>query len=151
MFADQLLRNPHSLEGAHPAMNDLWRWHALEEIEHKAVAFDVFTAAVRSPLRCYALRCVVMLFVTPIFSTLLWRLAYQLVRHDRHATDLRGWLRLLRVQFIRPGPLRRMLPQWFAWFRPGFHPWQHDNHALIEHLSQRFDRKAEGTRTEAMR
>jgi uncharacterized protein len=29
------------LDGAHPLMGDLLRWHAAEEIEHKAVAFDV--------------------------------------------------------------------------------------------------------------
>lgn len=30
------------LDAAHPEMRDLLRWHAAEEIEHKAVAFDVF-------------------------------------------------------------------------------------------------------------
>lgn len=32
------------LDHAHPTMRDLLRWHAAEEIEHKAVAFDVFQA-----------------------------------------------------------------------------------------------------------
>src|SRR5690606_15070925 len=32
------------LDGAHPVMRQLLRWHAAEEIEHKAVAFDVLQA-----------------------------------------------------------------------------------------------------------
>lgn len=141
MFADQLLRDPRGMEGAHPAMIDIWLWHALEETEHKAVAFDVFSAAIRGPLRRYTLRCATMLVVTPIFSTLLWSMTFRLVLHDRRAADVRGWLRLLRAQFVSPGPLTRMLPQWFAWFLPGFHPWRHDNRMLIARFNQRFDRK----------
>ncbi|MBN3751637.1 metal-dependent hydrolase [Paraburkholderia sp. Tr-20389] len=144
MFADQILRDPRCLEGAHPAMADIWHWHALEETEHKAVAFDVFTAAIRAPLRRYVLRCVTMPFVSIIFSTLLWRFTCHLVRHDGRGTDVRGWLHLLRVQFMRPGPLMRMLPYWLAWFRPCFHPWQHDNHGVMERFRQRFDRESSG-------
>lgn len=142
MLADQILRDPRNLEGAHSAMTDIWRWHALEETEHKAVAYDVFTAAIRGPLRRYLVRCLAMLVVTPIFSSLLWSMTFELVRHDGRARDCRGWLGLLRHQFVRPGPLIRMVPRWCAWFRPGFHPWQHDNHALIERFSQRFDQKS---------
>ena len=40
-LADFALTDP-ILEAAHPAMRDLLRWHACEEIEHKSVAFDVF-------------------------------------------------------------------------------------------------------------
>jgi uncharacterized protein len=139
MFADQLLRHPRILASAEPTMADIWLWHALEETEHKAVAFDVFTAALRGPVRRYALRCTVMLFVTPIFSSLLWSVTFALVRHDRRATDVRGWLRLLGEQFLSPGPLTRMVPKWLAWFIPGFRPWMHDNRALIEAFSARFD------------
>lgn len=41
-MADGLLKEPRHLDGAHPTMTRLWRWHALEETEHKAVAFDVY-------------------------------------------------------------------------------------------------------------
>ena len=102
MFADQLLRHPRSLEHAAPEMADIWLWHALEEAEHKAVAFDVFTAAVRGPLRRYALRCSAMMVVTLVFTTLLWRMTFSLVRHDGSAADWQGWLRLLREQFVSP-------------------------------------------------
>jgi predicted metal-dependent hydrolase len=40
-LAEFALTDP-TLDNAHPAMRDLLRWHACEEIEHKAVAFDVF-------------------------------------------------------------------------------------------------------------
>src|SRR5690606_39163110 len=32
------------LDGAHPLMRQLLRWHAAEEIEHKSVAFDVLAS-----------------------------------------------------------------------------------------------------------
>jgi predicted metal-dependent hydrolase len=47
---------------------------------------------------------------------------------------LTGWrvkLRLGDYLLRRPGIVRRALPAWLAWFRPGFHPWQIDDRALI--------------------
>lgn len=31
----------------------------------------------------------------------------------------------------KPGVVRRIFPAWLAYFRPGFHPWDHDDRALI--------------------
>lgn len=39
-LAKRALTNPF-IDGAHPVMQRLLKWHAAEEIEHKAVAFDV--------------------------------------------------------------------------------------------------------------
>jgi predicted metal-dependent hydrolase len=142
MFADCFLREPSNLAGAHPLMADLWIWHAVEETEHKAVAFDVFNAAVPGPIRRYLLRCTAMLFVAPIFSSLLWQMTFALVRHDGHAGDMRGWRHLLRTLFMRPGPLTRMVPRWLAWFSPRFHPWRHDNRELLGRYAQQFDQRA---------
>src|SRR5690349_16719467 len=38
LFAELLLGDERVLAGAHPFYRDLWRWHAMEEEEHKAVA-----------------------------------------------------------------------------------------------------------------
>jgi predicted metal-dependent hydrolase len=63
LMADWLLATPRMLEGAHPTMAALWRWHAAEENEHKAVAFDVYKAAGGS----YFVRCLIMAIATVIF------------------------------------------------------------------------------------
>src|SRR3546814_2150957 len=41
-LAHDALANPTHLGGAADEARQLWRWHAIEEIEHKAVAFDTY-------------------------------------------------------------------------------------------------------------
>src|SRR5690606_7662589 len=45
LMGRQILERPELLEGAHETMAALWRWHAVEETEHKSVAYDVYLAA----------------------------------------------------------------------------------------------------------
>ncbi|CAM2145265.1 Metal-dependent hydrolase [Pararobbsia alpina] len=139
MLADQVLRHPATLRDADPAMQALWQWHALEETEHKAVAFDLYVRALPRPFERYLRRCNAMLIVTPVFISHIWSFNWRLVKSDGQHRDLRGWLRLLYYQFISPGPFVRILPQWLAWFRPGFHPWKHDNRALIGDTQKAYD------------
>ena len=35
------------------------------------------------------------------------------------------------VMTVTPGVVRRIFPAWLAYFKPGFHPWDHDDRALI--------------------
>lgn len=44
LFADVVLRHPQILAKAEPKMRTLWLWHASEETEHNAVAFDLYRA-----------------------------------------------------------------------------------------------------------
>jgi predicted metal-dependent hydrolase len=39
-------------------------------------------------------------------------------------------LRVFWYLVIYPGILRQIFPAWLSFFRPGFHPWQHDDRAL---------------------
>jgi len=32
---------------------------------------------------------------------------------------------------VKPGMLTRIIPEYLDFYRPGFHPWQHDNRHLI--------------------
>ena len=132
MFAHELLANPALLEGADARLAELWRWHAIEEIEHKAVAYDTWLHATRgwSGWRRWKMRSVMMLLASRTFVTLRYRAAIELLRQD----GITGWRAHWGVQrhcWLRPGLVRRILPSWIGYFRPGFHPWQRDDRALI--------------------
>ena len=47
ILAHQLLKNPKHLDKADAESAALWRWHAIEEIEHKGVAYDTWLHATR--------------------------------------------------------------------------------------------------------
>src|SRR5690349_12854568 len=47
ILAHQLLKDARHLEGADPEAANLWRWHSVEEIEHKGVAYDTWLHATR--------------------------------------------------------------------------------------------------------
>jgi len=128
LMAHSLLSKPELLEGAHPVMAALWRWHAAEENEHKAVAFDVYRAAGGT----YRERCVVMIGATLIFWAKVVEQQVHLMRCDRTLFSLREWRALLRFLFVAPGGLRNLLGPYFEYYRPSFQPWDLDNRELLE-------------------
>jgi len=136
MLADMLLSDPEVLKDVDPEVAALWRWHAIEETEHKAVAYDVFQLVVPGKLRRYLLRVWTML--TSTFLLLITTTAFHLVllKKDRALTDWRGWWRFIKATWITPGVLRRTIWPYLQYFRPGFHPWQHDNRHHVEHWKQ---------------
>jgi predicted metal-dependent hydrolase len=135
ILAHAWLSNPRDFRGAPPEIARLWRWHALEEIEHKGVAFDTFLAASRNlrPLQRWILRSHIMLLVTRRFLTFRRRDMAQLFAQDGVNTAA-TWLATTRYLFVYPGILRRILPAWLAFFAPGFHPWRHDDRALLRRV-----------------
>ena len=132
ILAHELMRDPRYLEGVPPAIQKLWRWHAIEEIEHKAVAFDTFVAATKdmSPFRRWMLRTHVMVIATSIFVQEVVVGISEFFRQDGIDRG-RGWRKMLHYLFVRPGMLRRVLPAYFKYYMPGFHPWHVDDRQLI--------------------
>lgn len=132
ILAHEALSNPKHLEGVPPSIQKLWRWHAIEEIEHKAVAFDTLMAATQtmSGLGRWFFRCHVMMFATFLFLHEIFFSAGEFFRQDGMSTP-RTWLRFLHYVCVRPGMLRRVIGGYLAYYRPGFHPWRVDDRALI--------------------
>ncbi len=146
ILANQLLGNPRHLAGADADSADLWRWHSIEEIEHKGVAYDTWLHATKHlPRRLrWKIKTKVMLFVTRNFVVDRSLGTLALLRQDG-ITGIRAWARMLWFTWARPGMLRKILGAWFAFFLPGFHPWKHDDRALIVATESRLQTPAAQT------
>lgn len=131
-FAHLLLTRPEFLKGAPEDLARLWRWHSIEEIEHKGVAFDVFTAAIDhlKPLARWSVRRRAMILSTLLFTGTLRRVTLMLLAQDG-ITGWRARFGLFRWLWLKPGLYRQVLPAYLAYYRPRFHPWQTDDRPLI--------------------
>ncbi len=129
MFAAGSMRNSRWMDGADPAMAELWNWHAIEETEHKSVAYDVFLAVggERKLLR-NLLRIIRMRFPYHVFLTIC-----RMRRMDgRPVLSLAFWREGYDFLFGSQGVLREIAPEFRLFYRDDFHPWMVDNRDLLE-------------------
>src|SRR5262249_38018065 len=125
-----------SLEDADPAVRRLLEWHAVEELEHKAVAFDVLEQVPPS----YALR-MLGLMLAPLTLRGFWILATRELLHQDGSSlrEAARELRALRDEAISRGERDAhesvvtgvFLRGIREYARPGFHPMKRDHTALI--------------------
>ncbi len=103
---------------SHPDLALLIEWHAMEELEHKDVAFDVFEAVSGSYVtRVAGLGCAALYFGVPILAGYVRALA-----GDRREIGVRE-LRRNRRNYRRQRMIRlRTLVEVLEYLRPGFHP-----------------------------
>jgi len=128
LLASLVLEDSRVLEGAHPEMAALWRWHAAEESEHKAVAFDVYKAAGGSTLR----RGAAMGVTTLIFWGWILLHQIQLMRVEGLLWSPREWFQLGHFLLARPAATWRLAWPYLRYYSPGFHPWEHDTQPLLD-------------------
>lgn len=137
IMADATMRKPDILKGAAAPMAAMWRWHAIEEAEHKAVAFDVLQAVGGT----VGQRRQAMFFVTLEFV----RNARFNINHMLKANGysyferLRLWAGGLKWLFGKQGILRDLGGPLRHFFAADFHPWQHDNRALLAATKEQMD------------
>ena len=137
ILAHALLADPRHLEGASDEARAMWRWHAIEEVEHKSVAYDVYMAAAASlpAPRRWTLRVLTMVAATHLLFAVVGSNIADIFTSDG-INNGRTWRRLFHFMLVRPGMLRQVMGGYFAYFLPGFHPWQHDNRALVNEVEQ---------------
>jgi uncharacterized protein len=150
VFADAVMRDPSIMAGKRADVSRLWIWHAMEEAEHKGVAYDLFLDVTKkwTPSMRYRVRAISMIMATRMFVWNWWAISLWLMER-RGVTGLSARWRLLKVWFGRKGLMRRSIGGYFAWFKAGFHPWDHDNRALIEKWRGEFEPAAPKTTAEA--
>lgn len=124
-FGAGTLEDEDLLANMDPAMRKLIVWHAAEEIEHKAVAFDVLQRIDPS----YALRVMGLLYATVTLGGFwLWG-AITLLRQD--GVSLRAALAELRAMRQRDPIIKRVFVRGIRqYLRRDFHPNQNDDRDL---------------------
>jgi predicted metal-dependent hydrolase len=127
-MGQQLLQNPALLEGSDPELAALWRWHAVEENEHKAVAFDLFVAAGGT----WAERAAAMVLAALIFWFKVVEQQVRMMKAAGLAADPGAWRELYRYLYVSPGNMRRMPGAVLDFLRPSFHPDDVDTQPLID-------------------
>jgi predicted metal-dependent hydrolase len=128
LMGHMVLGDPRVLEGAHPVMAALWRWHSAEENEHKSVAYDVYLAAGGT----YAERTLVMLAASVIFWAKVLEHQARMMAVDGTLSSMSEWRTLAKFLATDPGALRGVAQLYFRYYQPNFHPSQIDCSELVE-------------------
>jgi uncharacterized protein len=138
IMAHSLLTEREPLPGASEDIVRLWQWHAIEEIEHKAVAYDTFVAVTQHlrPLRRWLLRCHVMGLVSLQFWYSNFQRMADFFRQDGINTP-RTWWRVAKYLLVKPGMMRRIFWDYLRFYSPGFHPWHRDDRRLIAEVARK--------------
>ncbi len=118
VLAKALLTHDDWLAGAEPDLALLWRWHAVEESEHKAVAMDLYRAMGGSERRrvLWFLWAAILFGIESVAQTTInLHAAGELWKPRTWWQGLRWFASPRGVFWTTLGPLLRYL-------RPGFHP-----------------------------
>jgi len=129
ILAEQLLRDKQHQENIQdPEALKLWMWHALEENEHKAVAYDVYQLTGGG----YFTRVFAMILATLGFIIFVGQGNIRLLWANGTLFNLKDNLKGLWSLWGWKGLFPRLLFKYLDFFRPGFHPNDHDTVQLLD-------------------
>lgn len=136
-----ILRHPEVLATLDDDAVKLWVWHAIEEIEHRAVAFDVYQAVYGDD----KIRRMIMRSVTTGFASLTFYSATRLFLQDKAKSlpkvggNIFG-LYLLGKMFVQ------LMPEYLSYFKTDFHPSEIDYSKMVnywkKHLAEDYKMKS---------
>ncbi|KJH65273.1 putative metal-dependent hydrolase [compost metagenome] len=132
-IASQLLVNKHIQElMTDETMSTMWYWHAIEENEHKAVAFDVYEGVFGKGVKAYALRTSSLVFAMTLIFLIQSSFVLRLLKQDKKLNL--GELSVIYKYAYSPskGIITGMAKEMLAYFKPGFHPNDLDTVGLLK-------------------
>jgi predicted metal-dependent hydrolase len=134
-MAEQLLRREDiTTQMDDPKMYKLWMWHAIEENEHKAVCYDAYKAVGGG----YLVRTLTMILTTFLFFGVIMGFQVHLMRKDGQLFNWRSWAYGLKTLLgPRNGYFPKMIKPYLDYYRPGFHPLDHETKALEKRWKDR--------------
>jgi hypothetical protein len=123
------------MDKADPRVRAIYAWHAVEEIEHKAVAYDVLTKVAKAGYLSRILSFIQTTFSFPLHVFLI--MAYML-KVDGVKNRPWVWLKGLWWLYGWGGLYPRLMPHYLAYFLPGFHPWKFGDMEIYQTWTEAF-------------
>lgn len=133
IIGEALLRDSDMQAKLAPLAREFWTWHALEETEHKSVAFDVYETVSGH----YVLRVGMMLLVSVVYWPLVLFMVFKLVADDGQLFKIRQLFSGIHYTLGIGGFFTRMAPKYLDYLKPGFHPTDHDTDVLLAEWRER--------------
>lgn len=135
IIAHSLFDKRDVMKGADPRVRAMYAWHAIEEVEHKGVAYDVMIDYAKVG---YFKRVLALLHASILFPKVIFVLQRRLLIHDGFKLHQRIGMSIKGLWWmLKPGGLLQpMLKHYWTYYKPGFHPWQEvDQPGYAEWLS----------------
>lgn len=133
VYASVFMNHPEILEKMHPQFEQIWRWHALEELEHKAVAMDVWYSTENNNFY----KNLAMLFVLPMYMWYVGKNTIVLLHADNQLWKWSTWKDMIMFLFNqKTGLITKSLIPWMDFFKSDFHPNDQNHLAILEHYQK---------------
>lgn len=133
ILAHRLLSNTDSIK-------PVWMWHAIEETEHKEVAFDLYKD-VRGNNYQEMVFTMIMASLLLAGTTAIYQVRF--MANDGQLFNLKSWAFGLNKLFGRKGVITGLVPDYLDFFKRDFHPWDHQNSELVDYWRVRLETELE--------
>ncbi len=119
VIAHQIVHHPKFLNSVtDPLVKQLILWHAMEETEHRAVAFDLYQHATPG----YVTRALGMLIISGGIGPVVLLGMISCLKQQDQLGNANAWKEFLVEYFGPRGFLSSAIPDLAKYFKPGFHP-----------------------------
>src|SRR5690606_15966264 len=120
------LTQPELFEGIDPELVEFWRWHFIEEIEHKSVTFDMLKET-----GCgYFLRVYGFVLATLFYFSAVFRAYLQMAKQDKCLLSFKFYCQSFRYFWGKAGIMRQCVRPYLSFLKPSFHPSQIEDSGL---------------------
>ncbi len=135
-MANWALTHPEHMAHFPESLRELFQWHAIEEIEHKSVTFDVYQHCVGRPALLRWQYRYFLYFHFPFSVYLSTRFLLKTMGYKATKADLQG---LHNFLFGKGGMIADRKHHYSAFNKKGFHPWQIDDAGLVDEWQMKLE------------
>ncbi len=122
-----------------PRVRAMYAWHSVEEVEHKAVAFDVLTQVAKAG---YFTRIAGLIYFSIEYPIGVMFMMNRMFKEDgfNWRERLGLWAKGLWWLYKPGGVFLPALGYYLSYYKPGFHPWQHGEMSMYQTWMDAFHR-----------